>query len=408
MKIYEIGTGYTPIPAKMGAATEIVVEALTKAMLRQGADVEIIDIASGSRPDTVLPIREVKVPRCFSGTDVALGILHKLKRVVYSVALAGHLRKLLKQAQEPVVLHFHNQYNLFFFLKLTPKGLRRRCRTVYTNHSGIWRLPWETVEPTIRKRYFQEAVCMQQADAVLVLNEETRQKAVRHLGIPAHRIHRVANGVDTQTYYPLPKARKEAVRQRLGLEHCRMILQVGSVNENKGQLRTLEYLLPLLKEDPSVIFGYAGGVVDARYQAQIQALAAEQAVENQVRYFGMIAPGEELNALYNAAWATVMVSRFESFGMVAIESCSAGVPVLVKKDGAVDFGPGFIKFTHEAAPRIFAETVSMEEERYDDLCRQARENVRAHYTWERIAQTHAAIYSELMVQEPKTFKASIS
>ena len=26
MKIYEIGTGYTPIPARMGAATEIVVE----------------------------------------------------------------------------------------------------------------------------------------------------------------------------------------------------------------------------------------------------------------------------------------------------------------------------------------------------------------------------------------------
>ena len=33
MKIYEIGTGYTSIPAKMGAATEIVVEELTKSFI---------------------------------------------------------------------------------------------------------------------------------------------------------------------------------------------------------------------------------------------------------------------------------------------------------------------------------------------------------------------------------------
>ena len=30
MKIIEVGTGYTSIPAKMGAATEIVVEEISK------------------------------------------------------------------------------------------------------------------------------------------------------------------------------------------------------------------------------------------------------------------------------------------------------------------------------------------------------------------------------------------
>ena len=44
MKIYEIGTGYTPIPAQMGAATEIVVEELTRAMINNGEFAEIIDI----------------------------------------------------------------------------------------------------------------------------------------------------------------------------------------------------------------------------------------------------------------------------------------------------------------------------------------------------------------------------
>ena len=131
MKIYEIGTGYTPIPAQMGAATEIVVEELTKAFLKQGVPVEIIDIAATNRAQTTLPIREVKVPKCFSGTDVQLGLMHKLKRVVYSIALTGELRKILIQTSEKVVLHFHNQYNLFFFLKLIPKKLRKKCKRSY-------------------------------------------------------------------------------------------------------------------------------------------------------------------------------------------------------------------------------------------------------------------------------------
>ena len=115
MKIIEIGTGYTPIPAQMGAATEIVVEELTRAFLKIGQDVEIVDISAQKRAEHDLPIQEVKVPRCFTKTDVSLGIMHKLKRVVYSLALAKHLKKILKSAQEKVVLHFHNQYNAFFF-----------------------------------------------------------------------------------------------------------------------------------------------------------------------------------------------------------------------------------------------------------------------------------------------------
>lgn len=44
MKVFEIGTGYTSIPARMGAATEIVVAELTTSMMKIGEDVTIIDI----------------------------------------------------------------------------------------------------------------------------------------------------------------------------------------------------------------------------------------------------------------------------------------------------------------------------------------------------------------------------
>ena len=97
MKIYEIGTGYTPIPAQISAATEIIVAELTAAFLKQNLPVEIVDIGSDHRAATTLPIIEVPVSRLFSGTDLHLGLMHKGKRVAYSVVLTGVLKKLLKQ-----------------------------------------------------------------------------------------------------------------------------------------------------------------------------------------------------------------------------------------------------------------------------------------------------------------------
>ena len=111
MKIYEIGTGYTPIPAKMGAATEIVVEELAKSFQKKGKDVTILDIKADDRLRNNLPIIEVNVPDKFTSTDVQLGIMHKLKRVVYSISLAQSLKKIIKRSNEKIVLHFHNQYN---------------------------------------------------------------------------------------------------------------------------------------------------------------------------------------------------------------------------------------------------------------------------------------------------------
>ena len=209
MKIYEIGTGYTSIPAKISAATEIIVEQLTKAMLKQNLDVEIIDVSDKNRKSNSLPITEVKMPSILMNTDLHLGILHKLKRVVYSVSLAMKLKKILKNTNEKVVFHFHNQYNMFFFLKLVDEKLRKKCITAYTNHTGVWRMKWEEIESTIRERYFQEAECMKKADRVFVLNEETKHNIIEHLGVKKENICVINNGVNTDVYIPFSKEEKE-------------------------------------------------------------------------------------------------------------------------------------------------------------------------------------------------------
>ena len=87
MKYFEIATGYTSIPAKIGAATEKDVEGQTKSMVKMGYDVCIVDIKDSSRLQTDLPIIEVYMPKFFNSNKVVqLGFVHKIKRVLYSIS----------------------------------------------------------------------------------------------------------------------------------------------------------------------------------------------------------------------------------------------------------------------------------------------------------------------------------
>lgn len=384
MKVYEIATGYTPVPARMGAATEIVVEGLTRALRNQGVPAEIVD-QQAERGEYELPVLEVTVPGWLKAPDTTLGLRHKLKRVVYSVCLAWELKKLLRRCEEDTVLHFHNQYNLFFFLALTPRHLRKRALIAYTNHSGIWRLPWPQIRGSVRKRYFQEAVCMKKADAVFVLNQETKDNVLAHLGPVRGAVTVIGNGVDTAIYRPLPK---EEFGDSWGLSGRRVILQVGSVCENKGQQRAVEALAPLLKAEPDLLYAYAGGIVSEEYQRGVEETARNLGLSRQVRYLGTICPGEEMNRLYNLAAVTVLFSRYEGFPLVAAESLAAGVPVVTP----FPMGKGC------------AEDVGFALKHREELSKAARETAERCLTWDAVAKEYRKIWEEMVCRKNSTVR----
>lgn len=394
MKIFEIGTGYTPIPATISAATEIIVEELTNAMLKQGAKVSVVDIKSDTRAKVDFNIIEVSVPKMFHGTDVKLGILHKLKRVVYSINLAFKLKKILKKENDRVILHFHNQYNMFFFLKLTSKKLIKKCSTVYTNHNGVWRMSWETAEPIIKKRYFQEAYSMKNADLVISLNKETKENLINYLNIDPLKIKCISNGVNTDKYRPYTPDEKELAKKSSGVQTNRMILQVGSVCDNKGQLRSLNLLLPVMKKYTDVIFGYAGGIIEPEYKEQIEKFANNNGIADRVKFFGMVSPGKDLADLYNSAFATIFPSVYEAFGLVAIESLSCGIPVICNESAVFKFGDGAVYYDENNFEAAFELTLT-DNDKYTELCTVSRNNAVANYGWDGIAKTHLDIFNEI-------------
>lgn len=388
MKIYEIGTGYTPIPAQMGAATEIVVEELTRSFINLGENVEIIDIAASNRAENTLPITEVKVPGAFTKDDVSLGIMHKLKRVVYSVALALKLKDILKHSQEKVVLHFHNQYNLFFFLKLVPQSVRKKAILAYTVHSYIWGTRWSEIEATVKQKYFQEIECVKNADIVFVLNDITIQHFVEKLGIKKEKIFKIINGVSTQKYKPLSADAVKGFKKAHNLDGKKVIFQVGSVCERKNQLGSVQMLCEYMKKHSDVVYMYAGGVIDAEYQQKIVDFASANEISSQVVYAGELAPGEQLNSYYNMADCSVFTSTLESFGLVIIEAIASGTPTVIGSKPMFDLSSGYYVYDNKE------ELVSLVDRILNNPCVDIEnsQEVINEYNWDSVARLHLNIF----------------
>ncbi len=390
MKIYEIGTGYTPIPAQIGAATEIVVEDLTRSFIKHKYDVEIIDVSAEKRVDSDLPIVEVKVPSVFTKKDVSLGIMHKLKRVVYSLALTRKLKKILKNANEKIVLHFHNQYNLFFFLKLASKKLRNKAIIGYTVHSYVWNEEWGKIEDTVNKRYFQEIYCVKNADAVFVLNDVTKEHFVNRLQVNGEKIYKVLNGVNVERYLSLGDVEIANLKNEHGLNGKKMLFQVGSVCERKNQLGTVKMLSDYLKNHRDVVYMYAGGVIDAEYKQKIDDFSKENGISEQVLYVGELSPGAQLNKYYNMASCSVFTSARESFGLVIIEAIITGTPVVLAGNLTFDSNDGSRVYNNPEEFVLLVDSIVNGDIGWFD-CKSIREK----YNWDTVSKTYTDVFERI-------------
>lgn len=396
MKYFEIATGYTSIPAKIGAATEKDVEGQTKSMVKMGYDVHIVDICDKYRADTNLPIIEVYMPQVFNSNKVvSLGIIHKVKRVLYSISLTYKLHKLIRSIQEPIYLHFHNQYNMFFFMKLTSKKLLKNVTIGYTVHSYIWYGKFEDIKETIRKRYFQEVYCCEKADTVFVLNDVVTKMLVDNYKIDSNKIKKIFNGVDTDIYDENFVSDKDIseLKHKYNIDGKTVIFQVGSICPRKNQLNSLELLLPLMKKNKNLVYAYAGGLIDSEYAESILSKAKEEGLEDRVVYCGEVPPGSELNKHYAMSRFTIMNSSAEAYGLVITESLSVSRPVFLNSHliESINYwkdneGEGIIRISDSFVED--AEKLLTDENYYEEMKKKARKLAYEKLSWDASTRLH--------------------
>ena len=225
---------------------------------------------------------------------------------------------------------------------------------------------------------------------MLVLNDITTDHFVNKLGVSKEKIHKIINGVNIDRYAPLSQTEISDLKFDNQLDNKKVIFQVGSVCPRKNQLGSLKMLTNYLQKHSDVVFMYAGGIIDTEYYQEIIDYAKNNAIFEQVKYVGELAPGEQLNSFYNIADCSVFTSTLESFGLVIIEAISSGTPVVLSDNLMFDLDSGYSMY------RTDDEFVLMIDDALNrgKISRDNVYNVLKKYSWDTVAGEHLTIFTK--------------
>jgi mannosylfructose-phosphate synthase len=138
--------------------------------------------------------------------------------------------------------------------------------------------------------------------------------------------------------FPVGEASRNAIRNRLGFTG-KVILAVGRLARNKGYDLLIQGFSVLADREPEAVLHLAVGGTDPtpperKLLAELQELSVEMGLADRV-HFGSFIPDEELADSYRAADLFVLSSRYEPFGMTAIEAMACGTPTVVTIHGGL-------------------------------------------------------------------------
>jgi mannosylfructose-phosphate synthase len=214
-------------------------------------------------------------------------------------------------------------------------------------------------------------------------------------GISAERVRLIPPGYDDNRFFQVGEATRQAIRRRLGYEG-KVVLALGRLARNKGYDLLIESFALVAKRHPDArLYLAVGGeqinANEASLLAELRALAASKDYADQI-HFRAFVPESELPDTYRAADLFVLSSRYEPFGMTAIEAMASGTPTIVTVHGglyrALSFGRHALyadPFDREDLGMMMAK-VFMHPRLSSRLSRMGAHKARSLFTWTGIAQ----------------------
>jgi mannosylfructose-phosphate synthase len=244
-----------------------------------------------------------------------------------------------------------------------------------------------------RRAQFVVATTADQAD---VLRSEP-------YGVPSRRIRTVPPGYDAARFHPDNSVTKEDRKRALGWRG-KTIFALGRIAENKGYDLLLRAMPRVLKRRPDalLVLGIGGeslSDVETRTVQGLQELAAELGVASRTIFAGHL-PDKILPEAYRAADVFVLPSRYEPFGMTALEAMACGTPTVVSSRGGLARelrGQGASVIVDPVSTGELAEAISLVLS--DDLltamiAMRGAKIARGRYSWNKIAAESLSVATE--------------
>jgi mannosylfructose-phosphate synthase len=348
--------GYVAAVPPLGAADTggqvVYVLELSRKLAQLGFDVDIWTRRFDDQPeiDIVNPrVRVIRAP-CGGPDFIAKEYLHlhlmewcenalryvKRNRLVYQfidshywdAGIAGQ-----RLAEALGIPHVHTPHSLGFWKK-------RQMETDYPDRADEFEQKYNFAE-----RIRHETILYNACSLLVATTPPQFDMLVDEYRAPAEKVRMIPPGYDDNRFYPVSEATRQMIRRRLKFEG-QVVLAIGRLARNKGYDLLIRAFSVVARRAPEATLHLAiGGTklnpAERALLAELKRLTRRLGLQARVRFSGYV-PEHRLADYYRAADVFALSSRYEPFGMTAIEAMACGLPAVITVHGglyrAVAFG----------------------------------------------------------------------
>ncbi len=257
---------------------------------------------------------------------------------------------------------------------------------------------FDRVTAWVEKRLLAKGGCARYLPVSSIAGDAYREK----YRIEPSRMRVLHPGVDPERYSPSDRAAcRDSVRGRYGIGPAEIVaLFVGMNFEVKGLDAIIEAVAKAKALRPGA--GLRLLVVGKGNEGRYRSLAASLGVGDAVIFAGPKAEGVE--AFYRASDFLMMLSRFDTFGMVVLEAMASRLPVIVSANvGAKDIVEegvnGYVLPDGRDADAAAARIVLLLDGERRAAMGEAGQRTAERHTWERLSKDVADVYESCLARK---------
>ncbi|WP_300010656.1 glycosyltransferase family 4 protein [Pseudonocardia sp.] len=272
--------------------------------------------------------------------------------------------------------------------------------TIHATEAGRWG-GWLS-SPVSRQVHSTEWWLTNRADTVITCSAAMRAEVAELFDLDPDPIAVLHNGIEPRGWR-VPRARVRAARQHHAPDGAPLLLYFGRLEYEKGVQDLIAALPRIRRAHRGTRLLVAGTGTGAE---MLVGAARTHRVRRSVDFLGHL-PDGDLAPLLAAADAVVLPSRYEPFGIVALEAAAAGAPLVSSTAGGLgdivvdgrtgaSFAPGDVAGLARAVGDVLADPAAARRR-----ARAARARLEVEFDWVHIAAATAEVYARTPTGGPQ-------
>ena len=303
-----------------------------------------------------------------------------------------HLIEFQKKLEETFELNNFDIIHSHYWLSgLVAKDISDKFNIpyIFTSHSlGVF------LEGYNNERADCEKIIMTAANFVTTSSNYENSLISESYKIDKKKIKLIKPGVDENLFSPDPSLSRENI-----------ILSIGRIQKQKRQLEAIEFLNTFREIENNFKCYFIGGPSGSSgddYLLELKEIVKELNLESHIEFLGNL-PQSKIRELLNRSKLLIHTSQYETFGLVAIEAHSVGVPVVSINQGSfkeiIDNNiNGYIaesfedQYLNEFILKIF------NDDKFADYVSKSAINSSKKYDWKYTSEKLSLLYQELKLR----------